>query len=124
MNPRVLTAFAGATLLGATFLFLQQHRAEPAPEGAWTGKDWGQVVFIGEKGTYTDTFGTSPGTIALRKTGERTYEGTWGEYPKRHGTLSLTLSADGQFANGVWKADEDCEIEGSPGRALQWARAK
>ena len=122
MNVKTVAVGVGILVLGAAALMLR--RGEPGLEGTWTGNSWGRVVFVDGQGTYTDTYGTGPGTLHLTKAGERAYEGTWGESPKRHGTLAFTLSKNGELANGTWKADEDCEIQGSPGGAIQWIREK
>lgn len=121
MKTRLLIACAVALAIAAAFLL---RPGAPTLEGIWSGKDWGQVVFVDGKGTYTDTYGSSPGVIQLQEIGPRAYEGTWGESLERHGKLTLTLSDDGQSANGSWTADEDCEIKGNPGGALQWLRSK
>jgi len=84
--------------------------ANPSPiVGKWNG--WGGVEITGQngiyKGTYQDTFSGRPGTLEIKKTGNSTFEGTWGESEKRHGTFRLTLSAGGKTLWVSWKASDD-----------------
>src|SRR5713101_4885263 len=78
----------------------------------WNG--WGGVEIKSKEGayegTYKDTFGTGPGTFKFRKTGDLTYDGTWGESEKRHGTFTLTVSQDGNSIKVNWKADANSKI--------------
>jgi hypothetical protein len=78
--------------------------------GYWRGEGWGSVVFQDNHGTYTDTFSGSPGTLEVHRTADRTYEGTWGESARRHGTLQFTVSTDGEHVNGTYLPDPDCKI--------------
>ena len=61
-------------------LKLDGHWLEPS-------KEWGQVLFVGTKGTYSATYGPGPGEFRLTKVGDG-YEGTWGEGPTRHGLIT------------------------------------
>ena len=89
--------------------------------GDWTG--WGRVTWASDgSGTYTDTYGTGPGTMKLRRTGDRTYEGTWGESAKRHGTMVISLSGDSNQITGTWKPDPDCTIGTRQGGSLTFRR--
>ncbi len=109
----------------------QRNTSAPPPTGAtkdlageWNG--WGGVEIKSKngayEGTYKDTFGTGPGTFKFRKTGEFTYDGTWGESEKRHGTFTLTVSQDGNSIKVNWKADDNSKIR--PGEKCEdtWTR--
>lgn len=65
-------------------------------------RNFRDVVIKGNKGTYTNTYGTGPGTFEFNKTGECTYKSYLGESVKRHGTLSFTVSKDGQTIKGTF----------------------
>jgi hypothetical protein len=90
--------------------------------GAWTGADWGAVSIDGNVGSYTDTYGTGPGRLELRKTGDHTYSGTWSESAKRHGTMRMLLSEDGASLSGLWFVDADSTIGSMGGGALRWKK--
>jgi hypothetical protein len=90
--------------------------------GAWEGADWGQVTIDGRAGSYTDTYRTGPGRFELRKTGDHTYSGVWGESKARHGTLTLTLSSDGRKLTGTWAPDADVTIGGKEGGPINWVK--
>ncbi len=89
--------------------------------GEWTG-DWGYVVIKGNKGTYTDTYGTGPGTFEFDKAGEGIYNGIWGESVKRHGTMSFTVSGDSKVISGSSKADDNCKINPGSQGSIHWIR--
>jgi DNA-binding beta-propeller fold protein YncE len=78
--------------------------------GLESGADWGWVTIQGSRGTYTDTYGPGPGKLEFHRTEHDTYSGTWAESDKRHGTMSFTVSDDGNTITGTYAADEDCEI--------------
>lgn len=91
--------------------------------GDWTG--WGRVTWASDgTGTYTDTYGTGPGTMQLRRSGDRTYEGTWRESAARHGTMVMSLSADGSQLTGTWSPDPDCTIGTRQGGTLTLRRRR
>ena len=86
-------------------------------------KDWGRVVFNPNgTGSYTDTFGTGPGTIAVSRATDRSFAGRWGESEKRFGTLRFTLSPDGRTATGTWTPDPTCTIGDQGEHPLRWTR--
>lgn len=91
--------------------------------GEWSGSDWGRVVFNPNgTGSYTDTFGTGPGTIAVSRATDRSFAGRWGESEKRFGTLRFTLSPDGRTATGTWTPDPTCTIGDQGEHPLRWTR--
>lgn len=92
-------------------------------DGEWEG-DWGKVVIAGNAGTYSDTYGPNPGKLEFAKTGGRAFTGTWAESPKRHGTLDITLSSDGNFITGTWKPAADVTIGTTVGGTLNWTRKR
>jgi len=117
--------------LGLTALLLLaagcQPGSPPPPDNLsaqWedTGGGWGKITITGNKGTYTDTFGTGPGTFEFQKQPDGSYAGTWGESEKRHGTLSFTVSDAGRTIKGTYKADEDCEIGPGDTGDIHWTR--
>lgn len=92
--------------------------------GDWDGSssEWGKVNFKGLQGTYTDTYGPPPGTLTMERTAPRTYRGTWKENEKHGGTLSFTLSEDGQSATGIYKVwDTSPRRPGHEGKVV-WKR--
>ncbi len=95
-----------------------------ALDGRWEGAAWGRVTIRNGRGTYTDTFGTGPGTFRIRATGTNRFEGVWGESDRRFGTMAFSLSADGRTVTGTWSASPRCEISaGFPtGASLAWRR--
>ncbi len=78
--------------------------------GVWSGGGWGVVRIEGNAGTYTDTYGTGPGTFQFEQTGARTYRGAWGESEKRHGEMWFTVMPHGHTIYGLYVADDDCTI--------------
>ena len=89
--------------------------------GSWSG--WGVVVLNADgSGTYTDTFKTGPGRMQLRRTGDRSYEGTWGESNQRFGTLTIELSPDGRTITGNWTPDPSVTVGSKEGGAIAWGR--
>jgi hypothetical protein len=92
--------------------------------GAWDGSssEWGKVDLRGTQGTYTDTYGSSPGAISLERTAPRTYQGIWKENEVHGGTLKFTLSEDGRTAAGTYKTWESSPRRpGYEGKVL-WKR--
>lgn len=91
--------------------------------GEWTGDDWGSVVIAPDgSGSYTDTFGTGPGRLHLRRAGERLYAGVWGESSQRFGTIELLLSSDGRTLSGAWAPDPRSTIGSRTGGPVAWTR--
>ncbi len=88
--------------------------------GEWWGSDWGWVTLGGNHGTYTHSNGPQPGKLEFHKTGENTYCGTWGDQ-KEHGTMSFTVSEDGQKIAGTYTNDKDRKIPPEPG-TISWVR--
>jgi DNA-binding beta-propeller fold protein YncE len=107
-----------------------QKFAPAAPidlSGKWSGfesgSDWGWVTIQGNRGTYTDTYGPEPGKLEFHRIGPNAYSGTWGESDKRHGTMSFTVSDDGNKITGTYKADKDVEIDPQYRRGvIYWVR--
>lgn len=93
-----------------------------ALSGEWNGGDWGTVTIQGKTRAYSNTNGTGPGKMEFKNTRDRTYEGTWGESEKRHGTMRFTISEDGKTIGGNWKADEHCEINPGNQGTILWQR--
>jgi hypothetical protein len=94
--------------------------------GPWDGtaSEWGQVHLKGNEGTYTDTYGPGPGTLAFRKVGPRAYEGTWKETETHGGTLSFQVSEDGHTIEGKYTtAKTSPRRPGYEGKVL-WSRKK
>ena len=88
--------------------------------GDWWGSDWGWVTLQGNRGTYTYSNGPQPGKLEFHRTAENTYRGTWGDQ-KEHGTMSFTVSEDGQKIVGTYTNDKDRRIPPEPGTIL-WVR--
>lgn len=107
---------------------------QPMPDlsGTWRGDGWGTVELQSTKkgvfeGTYTDTFGTDVGRIAVQwSTASRRYEGTWSEGKFRFGRIALEAAKDRAVISGAWTTDPKCEHEpGVPSLAsLRWTRVK
>jgi hypothetical protein len=89
--------------------------------GAWIS-DWGGVKIDGNKGSYTDTYGTGPGRLEFTKTGDHAYACNWGESKKRHGTMNVTLSKDGRKLTGKWFVDGDSTIGKKGGGPINWIK--
>ncbi|HEX3315549.1 MAG TPA: WD40 repeat domain-containing protein, partial [Gemmataceae bacterium] len=89
-----MMATLGLVLCGAMAMFATDP---PDIAGTWSGEDWGKVVLKktddgGYAGTYTDTFGQSPGAITLKWSRiERRFNGIWREGDDRFGELSVRL---------------------------------
>ena len=108
--------------------------ASPAPDlgGTWQGEDWGTVALRpakggGFEGTYTDTFGTDVGRIAVRwSAASRRHEGTWSEGKFRFGRIALEAAKDGKAITGAYTTDPKCEHQpGVPSLAsVRWTRVK
>lgn len=86
--------------------------------GVWDGgfrranDDWGEVriqtAANGYVGTYSDTYNGQLGTFTIRKTGDRTYEGEWGETDgRRRGVWQWTVSEDGLRIDITYQAVND-----------------
>jgi hypothetical protein len=89
--------------------------------GRWSGDGWGNIVINSDgTGSYSDTFGTGPGRLQLRRVADGSYDGTWGESSQRHGTLMVVLSADGRQLNGTWTPDPQSTIGSMVGGAVNW----
>ncbi len=116
----------GLCLITALALAGGCERTAPSNDlsGRWTdtGGGWGKVAITGNTGTYTDTYGTGPGTFAFQEQPDGTYTGTWGESEQRHGTLSFTVSDAGRTIKGTYKADDDCEINPGSTGPIHWTR--
>jgi hypothetical protein len=96
-------------------------RVEPA--GSWSGSDWGEVVVRADgSGAYTDTFGTGPGVLELRRTGQNEYVGCWSESSQRFGTLEIVLAPDGRTITGHWAPDPRSTIGSRTGGPIVWTR--
>jgi hypothetical protein len=113
--------------LGAFIAFT----GEPSDiSGEWAGEGWARVVLrqtgpTEVVGTYTDTFGKTPGKITLKWSRvERRYNGTWSEGEERFGKLSVRPVGD--EIRGAWTTSRDSRINpGTPELAdLLWVRAK
>lgn len=90
--------------------------------GQWSGPEWGRVVLNADgTGTYTDTYGTGPGRIALHAAGDG-YDGRWEESSRRFGTLHIVLSPSGREITGTWTPDPECTLGAMRGGALRWTR--
>lgn len=77
----------------------QKHTAKELSiadlDGTWGGSaDWGQVVLKGGVGTYSATYGGSPGQIHVKSLDVTGLRGTWGEDEKHHGALVINMSED------------------------------
>src|SRR5205085_7408221 len=93
--------------------------------GQWAAADWGEVTIAADgSGTYTDTYGTGPGRLQIRRTDDGRYEGTWGESSERHGTLVLVLAPDGRTLTGSWTPDPQSTIGTTTGGPIQWSRRR
>ncbi len=89
------------SLLGIGLFAAAIAATEPADiSGEWSGDDWGRVVLKKStdaeySGTYTDTFGKTPGDIHVKWSRiERRFNGTWKEGEDRFGEISLRLVGD------------------------------
>lgn len=105
--------------------FVAQSRSDAMPEisGTWRGDGWGDVTLRPDgTGTYTDTYGSVPGRLQIRRTGARTYAGSWGEVIDRHGVLVFVIEADGRTLRGAWTPDPGCSVGTSTGASLIWTR--
>jgi hypothetical protein len=89
--------------------------------GGWIS-DWGGVKLDGRNGTYTDTYGGGIGKLEFSKTGDHEYTATWGESKMRHGTMKVTLSADGKKLTGTWTPDPDVTVGGKGGGPINWIK--
>ena len=124
----VLTMLAalGACLFGGIMLV----SSEPDIAGTWSGEDWGDVVLKKTEsgryeGTYTDTFGKTPGAIRLSWSRiERRFNGTWREGDDRFGDVSVRLV--GKEIHGAFTTDTKAKINpATPALSeLTWVRAK
>jgi len=115
--------------LGLTALLLLAagcERTSPPDDlsGPWTdtGGGWGTVAITGNEGTYTDTYGTGPGTFEFQRQPDGSYAGTWRESEQRHGTLSFTVSDARRTIKGTYRADEDCDINPGSTGDIHWTR--
>jgi hypothetical protein len=90
----------------------------------WSGFEsgWGWVTIQGNTGTYTGTYGPELGKIIFERIGDNEYSGTWKESDKRHGTMSFTISEDGNKIIGKYTADQDCEIDPGSKGSILWIR--
>jgi RNA polymerase sigma factor (sigma-70 family) len=106
--------------------------AVPDVSGTWQGDDWGTVVLRrtkdgGFEGTYSDTFHTDVGRIAVRwSVASRRYEGTWSEGKYRFGRIALEAAKAGDALSGAYTTDPKCGHQpGIPALAsLHWMRFK
>jgi hypothetical protein len=119
---RIFTNFVIGVLLlicSASLAWGQENLA-----GEWSG--WGGVNITGGngayEGTYNDTFGGKPGRFTLRKTGDRRYEGNWGESERRFGTFTLVLSQDRRSLEVSWSAAANSPIGPGNGGVSNWTR--
>jgi hypothetical protein len=92
-------------------------------DGTWTGVDWGKVTLDGLNGTYSDTYGKTPGQIHLTAQTNGTYSGTWSEGTVRFGTLELRFEG-ADVITGKWTADPKCEKKARDGGDIKWTRIK
>jgi WD40 repeat protein len=99
---------------------VQREGKQTDLSGDWWGSDWGWVTIQGNRGTYTYSNGPQPGKLEFHRTGENTYRGTWGDQ-KEHGTMSFTVSEDGQKMVGTYTNDKDRKIPPEPATIL-WVR--
>lgn len=95
----------------------------PQLSGRWTGLDWGNVMIEGLNGTYSDTYGTTPGQIRLTAKTNGMYSGTWSEGLLRFGTLELKFDGP-DVLTGTWTADPKCEKKAKDGGDIRWTRMK
>jgi hypothetical protein len=110
-------------VLASPALAVGQRSASLELAGAWSGRDWGELVLNADgTGTYTDTFGTGPGQLRFDRTGDHSYKGTWWESDQRSGTMVFELSPDGQTITGDWTPDPSSTIGSETGGAILWTR--
>lgn len=89
--------------------------------GDWSS-DWGKVTINGNTGSYTDTYSGGPGKLEFTKKGDRQYTAVWSESKQRHGTMNVTLSADGTKLTGKWTPDADVTVGTKAGGAINWTK--
>lgn len=96
--------------------------------GTYFGTSWGTVMLKktekgSYEGTYSDTYSKDVGRIKLQwSTKSMRFEGTWGEGDHRGGKISIRVLPDGKSIRGAWTTREDCKIRpGIPSLAdLEW----
>jgi len=126
-SPRWKERFRAAVLLASLAVLAAGGCAEAPPppklDGEWRGNDWGQVLFVGLRGSYSSTYGPGPGEIRVTEAAEGAYAGTWGEGERRHGKLKLRFESRDVLV-GEWSADPTSTIKGQPGGIIRWNRKK
>lgn len=121
----VMLAIVAILVLG---FGLWQISAPPDIGGEWHGADWGDVVLkktadAEYEGSYTDTFGNTPGKLRLQWSRmEGRYHGTWSEGEDRFGELSVRLV--GEEIRGAHTTDAKSKINPANPRLadLAWQR--
>lgn len=98
--------------------------------GTWDGHEgWKQIKIWNTgansyEGTYEQTYGHATGRITFSLASANLFKGKWWEGTFRSGTLTLSVSNNGNTLSGTWTTDSTCSINPGqpPSGTLNWTR--